>query len=356
MNGLEGVFSTREDNMKDYAKALRKSGLTIYDEIEIGDPTLWIPSPELEELLHKELQGVSLAGLALRTRSKVTKEHICKTLGYPVPASFKKRQPRFVGQQFDTYVQKSNNLQVWNEELSPTRRYVIIRIDDGGVICRVRVVTGEDLALLDTTGTLTQKYQARLVPKEAEAELIVDVDTARLQPLVQADVNLALAANPTDHPSAGRILPIAEIFDRLHPLIGHSFQDAGHDQERNRGAALHELVCRELGYADYRDDGRFPDVRHQLLEVKLQTSPTIDLGLICPDSEEALDVPQVEGEQIRHCDVRYAIFYAATDGATVTLNRFYLTTGQGFFSRFPQFQGKVLNKKLQIPLPSDFFE
>ena len=133
------------------------------------------------------------------------------------------------------------------------------------------------------------------------------------------------------------------------------FKDAGHDQERNRGAALHELVCRELGYADYRDDGRFPDVRQQLLEVKLQTSPTIDLGLVCPDSEAPLDVPQIGGQQVRHCDVRYAIFCATTDGVTVTLTRFYLTTGQRFFSRFPQFQGKVLNKKLQIPLPSDFF-
>ncbi len=116
------------------------------------------------------------------------------------------------------------------------------------------------------------------------------------------------------------------------------------------------LVCRQLGYTDYRDDGRFPDVRQQLLEVKLQTSPTIDLGLVRPDSEAALDVPQIDGQQIRHCDVRYAIFYALTDGATVTLTRFYLTTGQRFFSRFPQFQGKVLNKKLQIPLPSNFFE
>ena len=100
---------------------------------------------------------------------------------------------------------------------------------------------------------------------------------------------------------------------------------------------------------------RFPDVRNQLLEVKLQTSPTIDLGLVRPASEEPLDVPQVAGTQVRHCDVRYALFYAQTDGAKVTLTHLYLTTGASFFSRFPQFGGKVLNKKLQIPLPSDFF-
>lgn len=339
-----------------YVGAIKARGLTIYDAIEIGDSALWIPTPELEDLLHKELSGISLAGLALRTRSKVAKQLVCRALGYPVPETFKKTQPRFVGQQFDIYVQKSNNLQVWNEELSPTRRYVIIRVDGSDMISKVKVVTGEDLALLDTTGTLTQKYQARLIPKEAETELIADVDTDRLQPFVQAGANLAKVASPIDHPSAGLILPIAEVFDRLRALVGKSFQYAGHDQERNRGAALHELVCRELGYADYRDDGRFPDVRQQLLEVKLQTSTTIDLGLVCPDSEAALDVPQIGGQQIRHCDVRYALFYAATDGATVTLTRFYLTTGQRFFSRFPQFQGKVLNKKLQIPLPANFLE
>lgn len=339
----------------DYVGAIKASGLTIYDAIEIGDPALWIPTPELEGLLDEELSGISLAGLPLRTRSKVTKEHVCHALGYPVPSSFKKTQPRFVGQLFDTYVQKSNNLQVWNEELSPSRRYVIIRVDDNDVICKVKVVTGEDLALLDTTGTLTQKYQARLIPKEIEAELVADVDTDRLLPFVQTGINLANVTSPINHPSAGLILPIAELFDRLRKLVGESFQDAGYDQERNRGAALHELVCRELGYADYRDDGRFPDVRQQLLEVKLQTSPTIDLGLVCPDSESALDVPQIGGQQVRHCDVRYAIFYAQTDGTTVTLTHFYLTTGQRFFSRFPQFQGKVLNKKLQIPLPGDFF-
>jgi hypothetical protein len=142
----------------------------------------------------------------------------------------------------------------------------------------------------------------------------------------------------------------------LVPLVGQSFTDAGIDQERLRGAALHRLVCRALGFASYQDDGRFPDVRHQLLEVKLQTSPTIDLGLVRPDSVEALDVPMIEGQQIRHCDVRYAIFYGRIAQGTVQLTHLFVSTGQGFFARFPQFQGKVLNAKLQIPLPSDFFD
>ena len=100
---------------KNYVGNIRSSGLSIYDTIEIGDPDHWIPTPELEDLLNNSLAGISLAGLALRTRSKVAKVRVCQALGYPVPASFKKTQPRFPGQFFDTYVQKSDNLQIWNE-------------------------------------------------------------------------------------------------------------------------------------------------------------------------------------------------------------------------------------------------
>jgi len=348
-------MTNNQDSAERYIKAITQSGLTIYDPIEIGDPKLWIPTPELEFLLSKGLQGVPLQGLPLRTRSKVVKERACSALGYPVPRSFKKTKPRFPGQFFDTYTQKSNNLQIWNEELAPTRRYVIIRISDD-VIKRVKVVTGDILAILDTTGTLTQKYQARLIPGGSATELITSQDTDLLKPFVMKEINLKPPGSPINHPKQGELLPIRIIFERLKGLLGQSFSDSGYDQERNRGADLHRLVCNHLGYADYRDDGQFPDVRHQLLEVKLQTSPTIDLGLVCPNSLEPLDVPKIQGQQIRHCDVRYALFYGKTDGQEVILTNLFITTGEKFFSRFPQFQGKILNKKLQIPLPSDFFD
>ena len=169
-------MSTNGNDPARFVEAIRRSGLSIYEPIEIGDSELWIPTPELEYLLSKAMAGVSLANLPLRTRSKVTKEHVCRVLGYPVPSSFKKTQPRFPGQNFDTYVQKSNNLQVWNEELSPNRRYVIFRVGESDVITRVKVVTGRRLELLDSTGTLTQKYQARLVPSDVSTELISNRD------------------------------------------------------------------------------------------------------------------------------------------------------------------------------------
>ena len=322
----------------------------------IGDPRLWIPTVELEAILDANLRGISLAGLPLRTRSKVVKEHVCRSLGYPVPSSFQKTKPRFPGQLFDTYSQKSDNLQVWNEELAPTRRYVLIRVSANDEITRVKVVSGDRLAQLDTTGTLTQKYQARCISGSAAAELIASEDTSRLRPLTSENVVLSAIASPTVDPASQELLTIESLFGALTPLLGKSFIDRGHDQERNRGEELHRMVCKSLGYQTYQDDGQFPDVRHQLLEVKLQTATTIDLGLVLPSSHEALGIPMIDDVQIRHCDVRYAVFYATKDGDQVMLTHLFLTTGEAFFSRFPQFQGKVLNKKLQIPLPIEFFD
>ena len=160
-----------------YKNAIQASNLNIYTPIEVGHQDYWIPTDSLEYLLNMRLVGLNLSGLALRTRSKRVKEAVCEALGYPVPLSFQKTQPRFLGQQLDIYTQKSNNLQIWNEELSPTRRYAIIQISDYDIVLKVKVVNGQELAMLDTTGTITRKYQAGLVLGTESCELISSHDT-----------------------------------------------------------------------------------------------------------------------------------------------------------------------------------
>lgn len=344
-----------EKNYLDYKKSIELSGKNIYSPIEVGDSEYWIPTHHLESLLNDGLRGLSFKGLPIKTRSKAVKEAVCKALGYPVPSSFKKTQPRFLGQQFDTYAQKSLNLQIWNEELSPTRRYAIIQITEDDLVCRVKVVNGQQLALLDTTGTITTKYQAGLELGSNTHELISQQDTKGMLQHVKSGINFPNNYSPVKNPESGMLLPIHDIFDRLSPLVGKSFDDPGFDQERNRGAALHRLVCDQLGYSCYEDKGQFPDVLHQLLEVKLQTSPTIDLGLVTPNSVGPLDVQQIGSFHPRHCDARYAVFYAVTDGKTVTIKNLFVTTGADFFTRFRRFEGKIKNGKIQIPLPRDFF-
>lgn len=267
----------------------------------------------------------------------------------------KGQNPSFWGQQFDIYTQKSTNLQIWNEGLSPTRRYVIIQVSAQDIVLKFKVVNGQELALLDTTGKITTKYQARLVTGADTHELVSAQDTLPMLPHVRSGATFAKSISPIDEPESGALLPIQEIFKRLSTLVGLSFVDPGMDQERNRGAALHRLICKCLGYSRYEDKGQFPDLRHQMLEVKLQTSPTIDLGLVLPSSEGHLDIRQIGDIHPRHCDTRYALFYAKTDGKQVTLTHLFVTTGADFFTRFRRFEGKVSNGKIQIPLPRNFF-
>lgn len=348
---------TESSPYKKHVDAIRQSGISIYDSVDTSNPDVWIPTQVLEFLLNDSLTGITLPNLPLRTRSKKIKEFICDSLGYPVPNRFRKTQPRFPNQNFDTYVQKSNNLQIWNEEIVIARRYVIVRLDDSGTITRVRVVTGEDLVRLDTIGTLTQKYQAHLIPSNEDSELISPIDTVSICHLNRGvDVVESLdISSPLQNPSPDKLLPISTLFDKLISLVGTSFPDAGDDQERKRGESLHRLVCQALGYNIFEDDGQFPDLKHQIMEVKLQTSPTIDLGLVKPDSEDPVGILTLGGHPVRHCDVRYALFFAETDGTDVSIRKVYLTTGEQFFTRFPQFQGNVVNKKLQLRLSDSFF-
>jgi len=232
---------------------------------------------------------------------------------------------------------------------------VIAGIDEADVIYRVRVILGDELQRYDTTGTLTRKYQAQFAPRRPR-ELVSKQDSAPILSILGSSaVPTRISTSPTASPLAETLMPIKEVFDRLSPLVGATFKDAGYDQERNRGAALHALVCRALGYADYSDDGRFPDIRNQLLEVKLQMSPTIDLGLVRPNSEDRLLIPRIRNVDVRHCDVRYAVFGGQTNKGIVTLNHLTVVTGCDFFNHFRQFQGKVINRKIQLHLPSDFF-
>ena len=114
---------------------------------------------------------------------------------------------------------------------------------------------------------------------------------------------------------------------------------------------MHRAVGIALGLESSADTGSFPDLVEQLLELKLQTSSTIDLGLVSPDDATNLDI--VHG--IRHSDVRYGVFYATPLAGTVRIDHVVLTRGEDFFKFFQRFEGKVINAKLQIPLPRDFF-
>lgn len=329
------------------------SGLSIYEPLQ-EHPELVYSLEQLAARLNEELVGQCFDG-PIRTRSKLAKSAVCEALGYDAPATFTKVQPRFPGQDIDVYVQKSDNLQIWNEEITPTRRYVLIGLDENDLATAVRVVEGQELAQLDTTGTPTTKFQAARQSGRSGSLLVSAADTPalieELRPVDRLSAEELTELMPGHAPIPGKVLTIVALFKQLRHLAGEGFVDPG--SERRRGEQLHRLVCQQLGLGAYADTGRFPDLVCQALEVKLQTSPTIDLGLVDPSSNEpALSLSST----LRHQDARYLVAYGVTDGSYVELQEIVMSTGADFFSEFRKFGGKTQNEKVQIHLPADFFD
>ncbi|MCQ3808911.1 MAG: hypothetical protein KTV16_16825, partial [Acidimicrobiia bacterium] len=254
------------------------------------------------------------------------------------------------------FVQVSNNLQIWNQEVSPDRRYVLIRPGDRGTVKAVRLIRGKQLVLWDNTGTLTSKFQASRSHGQRGSKLVSPNDTTRFDSVLQPrDLPRSVLAiqGSGNSPSPANVLSIADIYQRLLLLIGKQLPATGAEQDRVRGEPLQETVSQALGLGHYENHGRWPDIVSQALEVKLQTSPTNDLGLVLPtDKTPAHDLHP----KLRHCDARYAVAYGDLDHSGVTtITEIVVVTGEDFFREFNQFGGLVQNKKRQIRLPNRLF-
>jgi len=339
--------------MLDYQKNITESGITIYTAEAVYNPLLYIPTDILESLLNNGLVGLSLSGLPLRTRSKFVKALICKTLGFPVPISFLKTKPSFPALNMDIYTQKSMNLQIWNEEIEITRRYSIIQVDNDDIIKKVKVITGEQLVLYDKTGTLTTKYQA-MMPNLQTGQLFTNNDTKSVQEWCCQGITNLSNVNPTSPPIKGQLITIKKLYNLLKDLEEKSIPYLDSLQERNRGAFLHQLICEKLGFSIFADKGTYPDIFNQLIEIKLQTSPTIDLGLHHPNDNKI--IYSYNEKSFFSRDIRYIIMSGIKKNDVINIKNLYMSTGENFTDYFNMFGGKVQNAKIQIPLPSNFFD
>ncbi len=332
--------------------AIRQNAPSIYDPAATELTGLFYTPHELELLLRTDLiGGRHLANLAVRTRSKVAKTIVCEALGYVPPTTFQKVNPRLRHPNVDVYSQEANNLQIWNQEVDAARRYVILVLVDGA-ISNIKVIAGADLAQYDTTGTLTSKFQANRIHEGSGSSLISPRDTADLVRLFDPSSSLAGPVSPVAPPVVGQVLDIRTVYNRLLPLVGSSFADPGVTQERNRGTVVHREACALLGLSHFADNGQFPDVLSQLLEVKLQLARTVDLGVELPEST----TPVASTNAILAvADMRYAIFYGARFGDTFAITELVVVTGKDFFHEFRLFKGNVSNSKLQLRLPTNWF-
>lgn len=150
----------------------------------------------------------------------------------------------------------------------------------------------------------------------------------------------------SDAPKSGSILSLDVIKEKvLSDLIGKRLELT---DTKNRGQSLERIVAGLLGYqVDETMVGGYPDIPNQLLEVKTQDSPTVDLGKYSPNN------PIVINESLNFTteDVRYLIALTSTDG---TIEGVILAPGEKLGSCFTFVADTSF--KCQRAIPMSFFE
>jgi hypothetical protein len=332
-----------------FAAAVRARGLSHSNPMSTRSAGAYLAMGTLDGYLTEALAGLCVAGMPLRTRSKVVRTHVVEALGYAAPKRFGKGLV-FPAQNLDVYVQKANNLQIWNEKIDAKRRYTVVLLDGHDRVAGVRTFTGATLSKWSRTGTLTTKFQAtlKLVFDEAVKYHVCGRDTERA---IQFVGPVRASGSAAAEPLTGGLLPIENLAEKLSKLIGTKVPFVGAVDEKRRSAALLGAVSKALGYGAAEETSAFPDLPAQMLEVKLQTSPTIDLGRTWPSSDSPLNFQGGRTKMLRRRDVRFAVFYGTRVGNHIRLDKLVVTPGARFWDVFEPLKGNERNTKLQIKLP-----
>lgn len=201
-------------------------------------------------------------------------------------------------------------------------------------------------------GIPTIKYQAIINPAtrntivNSSTKAFIVTDTTNMKPLLGSNSQVELKTLSSE-PISSQILSIEEIGQRvISNLIGQKLfaQDT-----KTRGQALERKVATLLGFSD-EDQlvGNYPDIYNQALEVKVQDSPTIDLGKETPMNP----LPVYQNLPITTEDIRYLI--ALTNPQTSEIEGVILVPGKELENIFTMVNGTSF--KCQRSIPMKFFE
>lgn len=277
--------------------------------------------------------------------------------------------PRMLSLLLDSYIVTSGdsyNLQVWNR--IPNSDDVLVQYENGDVItCKdiryalvkvdtvrqiiesVIVMTAEEIE--DTFGSFgvpTIKHQLIISESKRrgliEGRLRVPVkDSIRMQHLCKTEYSTP--TKPLSEIDVTDLLSIEVLNKCLFPLKGKALAAT---DTKTRGQLLEREVANLLGYAPTDGlVGGYPDIPNQLLEIKVQDSPTIDLGAHSPLFEERI----VKAYRITTKDIRY--FIALTNPHNGVIEDYVLTAGRELGKYFNYVPTK--SYKCQRSIPMDFF-
>jgi hypothetical protein len=283
--------------------------------------------------------------------------------------------PKITREFVDTYIVTSGtsyNLQVWNR--IPASNMLLIKYDSGEslqcddvrfVFVRIDVTKSIISSVLILTpayieekfgkfGKPTIKHQLLISSKarneiySREDKILSFPDSKKLSYHILHDYNPP-KSGMVEEPVIRELYSIGLIKEMVaKKLIGQKLDAAA---TKNRGQALERMTLELLGYKVQENDllfGGFPDIKNQLLEVKVQDSPTVDLGKFSPENEEMV----VESENLTTFDVRYLI--ALTNPNTEIIEGIILSPGEKLGELFSYVSDQ--SYKCQRSIPMSFFD
>lgn len=293
---------------------------------------------------------------------------------YEIVPPRKKGVPKILLEFIDTYLVTSGtsyNLQVWNR--IPASNSLIIRYESGEslqcldvrfVLVKIDLVNSriDTIVILSPDyienkfgkfGKQTVKYQllisskARKAIYQSSSRILTFPDTKKLSYFVRHTYEPP-KKNMMNEPVLGELLSISTLNIYVaEKLIGQKLDASA---TKNRGQALERKVMELLGYVVTEKDllcGGYPDIRNQLLEVKVQDTQTVDLGKFSPEKEEKV----FEGSDFTTFDVRYLI--ALTNPKTEIIEGIILAPGEKLGELFSYVSDKSF--KCQRSIPMSFF-
>lgn len=320
--------------------------------------------------------GSNLRKLIAATLSSSTPTTASKS-DYVVVPTKGKGVPKALLEYIDTYIVTSGkvnyNLQVWNR--NPASDSVQVEYANGETLSanEVRFITvkvNPETHIIESVLVLTPDYivenfgkfgkptiKSQMIISNRARQNVLSMPNSTL--FYPSDGSVGNQANITnlpslsikDAPSASSLLPIETILDVVVSDVVGKVTISPTLSTKERGQELERLIATKLGYsiseADLMDGG-YPDIRNQALEIKVQDSPTVDLGQYTPEYEE--DVPSCPG--FKTGDIRYLI--ALTDSTTGLVEGVVLCEGKKLGGHFTYIASK--SYKCQRSIPMAFFE
>jgi len=318
--------------------------------------------------------GSNLRKLIASTLENYPFPEISQPDDYEIVPLKKKGIPKITREFIDTYMVTSGsnyNLQVWNR--IPASNSLLVQYENGGslkcrdvrfVLVRIHPVKHQISSILILTadyieehfgkfGQPTIKHQLLISSKirksiiDSKEKILYARDTEKLSSLVKDDFVPPLSGM-LEAPQPNQIFSI-ELLKKIiaKPLIGQKLDAAS---TKKRGQTLEKKVLELLGYTVDGGalHGAFPDIKNQLLEVKVQDMQTVDLGKFSPEIPDVI----VEDLGLTTQDVRYLI--ALTNAETTEIEGIILLAGKQLGDICSYVSDK--SYKCQRGIPMTFFD